>query len=49
MQQYVTEHCVAAKPRHGEVWTKVSKVVENPHFPTGAILKRMMLPAKDEE
>lgn len=48
-QQYVIDQCVAAEPRHGEKWTQVSKAVENTHFSTEAILKKMVLAAKDGE
>lgn len=45
----VLQRCAAAEPRHGERWTKVSKAVENAHFSTEAILKKLVLAFKDEE
>ena len=49
VQQDVIQRCAAAEPRHGERWTKVSKAVENAHLSTEAILKKIVLAAKDEE
>ena len=48
-QREVMERCIAAEPKHGEKWTKVSKAVENSHLPTEAILKKVVVAmGKDE-
>jgi len=38
----VLARCVAADPRHGEAWTKVSKAVEHARWGTEAVLKRVV-------
>lgn len=48
VQQDVIQRCAAARPRHGERWIKISKGAENAHSSTKAILKHMVLAAKDE-
>ncbi|GKY93659.1 hypothetical protein MPSEU_000333300 [Mayamaea pseudoterrestris] len=38
-QQKVKERCVAAEPKHGEIWTSLSKAMENLSKNTGEILE----------
>ncbi|KJE95997.1 pre-mRNA splicing factor [Capsaspora owczarzaki ATCC 30864] len=38
-QQDVLQKCVAAEPRHGEHWTRVSKSIENWNKPTAELLQ----------
>ena len=45
----VAKRCVAAEPRHGELWTRVSKAVENAHLPVEAVLKKVVQLIDKEE
>lgn len=45
----VLKRCVDTEPRHGELWTSVSKAVENAHLSTEAILKKAVLLLEKEE
>lgn len=42
-QKDVLKRCIAAEPKHGEKWQTISKVVENSHQPTEAILKKVVV------
>eukprot|EP00897_Mesotaenium_endlicherianum_P009105 jgi/Mesen1/8222/ME000442S07492 len=48
-QRDVLARCVAQEPRHGEVWARVAKAVENAHLPTEAVLKKVVLALSAEE
>ncbi|XP_078440246.1 pre-mRNA splicing factor-like protein [Wolffia australiana] len=48
-QREVVQRCVAAEPKHGEKWTRVSKAVENSHLPTDAILNKVLVLLGKEE
>ncbi|KAL7000360.1 Protein STABILIZED1 [Sarracenia purpurea var. burkii] len=48
-QKDVLKRCIAAKPKHGEKWKAISKVVENSHQPTDAILKKVVVALGKEE
>ena len=38
-QEDVLKHCVKAEPRHGELWCKVSKDIQNWRWKTEEVLK----------
>ena len=38
----VLKRCVAAEPKHGEMWQAISKSLENAHQPTESILKKVV-------
>ncbi|CAM8891011.1 unnamed protein product [Rhodiola kirilowii] len=48
-QKDVINRCVAAEPKHGEIWQSVSKAVENSHLPVEAILKKVVVAIGKEE
>jgi len=46
----VLRRCVETEPKYGEVWTRVSKAVENAHLSTEAMLKKTVVALdKDKE
>ncbi|CAI9110615.1 OLC1v1010671C1 [Oldenlandia corymbosa var. corymbosa] len=48
-QKDVLKRCVAAEPKHGEVWQAIAKAVENSHQTTEAILKKVVVSIGKEE
>eukprot|EP00245_Coleochaete_scutata_P005495 TRINITY_DN1909_c0_g3_i1.p2 TRINITY_DN1909_c0_g3~~TRINITY_DN1909_c0_g3_i1.p2 ORF type:complete len:131 (-),score=14.68 TRINITY_DN1909_c0_g3_i1:29-421(-) len=49
LQAEVLKKCVAAEPRHGERWCRVSKAVENAHLSTEVLLRRVITSLANEE
>ncbi|KAK1266547.1 hypothetical protein QJS04_geneDACA000519 [Acorus gramineus] len=48
-QKDVLKRCVAAEPKHGELWTSISKAVENSHQLIEALLKKAVVTLGKEE
>lgn len=48
-RRVVISKCEEAKPTHGEVWTSVSKAVENAHLPTAALLNKAVVALADAQ
>eukprot|EP00899_Mesostigma_viride_P008244 jgi/Mesvir1/17420/Mv08704-RA.1 len=47
-REAVKNRCVAAEPRHGELWCRVAKAVENAHNSVETILKKCVIEKEKE-